>query len=127
MTLKSDIKSYFTYHPALDTLIDGRFYPHRPPQRPTLPCIAYFQVSIVPVYAHDNQVHFEKNRIQFDCIGRTPMEADLVADGVRRALNEMRSVNPNYTGYEERRQDFIDAELERYRVVLDAFINRSWI
>lgn len=125
MSLKRDLWLYLTTHPEVSALIAGRLYPERLPETPALPAATYLQVSSMPTYAHDGPTGWGRARVQLDAYAETPLEAEEVADALSAALAGWHGADRHYAGFEETRADTPEPELGRYRVTLDAMINRE--
>ena len=91
MTIETALYSYLKDFAGLYALVSTRIYPLILPQNPTLPAVAYQQISGPRVHAMGNDPGITYPRYQFSCWGSTPASAAAVAQQIRLAFE-------NYSG-----------------------------
>lgn len=71
---------------ALYSLVNGRCYPIKLPERATFPALTYFQVSGSENNTHDGYDNTSINRWQISCWAKTYKEAKELASAVKQQL-----------------------------------------
>lgn len=114
-----------TAHAGLSALIGSRVYPDQLPQRPTLPAITYQRIS-TQFHATRDQAHgsLERPRFQFDCWAGSRATSRAVAQQLRLALVTLPQASNPRIDVALVQDDFniLEAEPNRFRAVMDAFI-----
>jgi hypothetical protein len=88
MEIEKALGAYLTAHV---TLVAGRVYSVKLPQKAVLPALTFFRVSTVPIYSHQGFSHLTKCRFQISCWA--------VKHGdVREIASELRDVLDGYSG-----------------------------
>lgn len=90
MSIESDLYESLTGNAGLNAIISGRVYPHVPrglPQRPSLPAVTYQRIGGVPVYTYRGRAGLTASRFQFNCFGRTNLEAIATCQALIEALD----------------------------------------
>lgn len=114
---------------TVTTLVSTRMYPNHLPQNRTrdfaanvrLPAIVYQQISNPEASAGSLELY--EPRVQFDCWGRTYLEAGNLADAVVASLHGWRSnVNNILNVRLANRLDDYDPDIDSHRVILDFIV-----
>jgi hypothetical protein len=119
------IVAKLTGHAGLAALVGARVYPAPLPQRPTLPAVTYQRISTEPIQTRDSaQANFERPRFQFDVWTDSQASRVAVAAQLRGALATIQQAsNPQVdVTLLANAVEFYEAEGQRWRAVLDAFI-----
>lgn len=81
-----ELRNHLINHAGLNALINGRVYPGRLPDPPTLPALVYTRVSTVSVSAYDGPLAEVEARFQIDAWGERQSDVRQVAEQIRLAL-----------------------------------------
>lgn len=125
MSLESAIFDYLTADAGVGALVLDRVYPVRLPEKSTLPAIVYHKVSASRLYTYDTygtSDPFVQARVQFDCWGRTALEAIDVGTAVLVALSGYDGSlggQPIQAGFAVDEFDTYEAATKFYRRVVD--------
>ena len=90
MTVEAAVYSILSSDSAVDTLVDGRVYPKRLPQSPTLPAVTYFRVGAQRSSVMGNDTGIVRKRIQVSSWGKTYAAVNELAEAVRNAMQRKR-------------------------------------
>jgi hypothetical protein len=115
MNVGGQIYSRLTGYSGVSDLVGSRVYPLVLPQVPTLPAVAYQQVSD-GTNRGTTEVHGQW--YQFGCHAETYAGAVALADEVEAAFNLWAGVGVK-VAYRIGRDDMYDVETDTYRVVVD--------
>ena len=84
----TEMVAWLNRQSALDALVDGRIYPEKLPQKPTLPALSYSQVSAVRVRDLSGPAYKARRRISFSCWASTHLAAHQLAEVLRQTLDD---------------------------------------
>lgn len=119
MNVSGQIYSRLTGYSGVSALVSGRVYPLILPQRPTLPAIAYQQVSD-GMDVGTTDLHGQW--YQFGCFASTYAGASALADQVEAAFDGWVGVSGGVgvkAANRISRNDDYDVETDSYRVTVD--------
>lgn len=126
--LEHAIYEYLTADTRVMTAVNTRVYLQRLPEGTTLPAVAYHRVSTERLYtfdSFDDTDPFVRARVQFDCWGRTALEAVEVGEAVMVALSGYDgslSGEPIQASFVVDEFDDYEASTKFYRKVADMMI-----
>lgn len=95
MSLEGALVTLITSDAGMSALISNRLYPDRLPIDPTLPAIAYQQVTLAETSAHGGDVGYEQIGMQFRIYANTRTAALAIRDALRDTLRDYRGVVDN--------------------------------
>ncbi len=119
MNVSGQIFSRLTGYSGVSALVSSRVYPLVIPQKPTLPAIAYQQVSD-GVDVGTTDIH--PQWYQFGCFASTYAGASALADQVEAAFDEWVEASGGVTvktAYRISRNDDYDVATDSIRVIVD--------
>lgn len=121
MIIEEGIVAYVTSHAPLVAIQGARIYPDVLPQSPTLPASVFFSISDPSGYNHTGEA-MKEQRFQFDCWGRTPMEAIRLKNTYRQAFSGFKGLMGSveiYAAFPDSARTMNDDEAGLYRRVLE--------
>lgn len=121
MIIEEGIIAFVTSHAPLAALQGTRIYPDVLPQDPTLPASVFFSISDPDGYSHSGET-MKEQRFQFDCWGRTPIEAIQLKNAYRQAFSRFKGLMGSveiYAAFPEGARTMNDDETGLYRRVLE--------
>lgn len=125
MIIEEGIVAYVTSHAPLVAIQGARIYPDVLPQSPTLPASVFFSISDPSDYSHTGEA-MKEQRFQFDCWGRTPMEAIQLKNAYRQAFSGFKGLMGSveiYAAFPDSARTMNDDETGLYRRVLEVLFH----
>ncbi|MGF7429585.1 DUF3168 domain-containing protein [Thermoanaerobacterium thermosaccharolyticum] len=86
--IETVIYSYLSNNQNIKSIVDNRIYPMILPQKPQFPAITYQKISGPRINSKSGDSGLSYPRIQFNCWGKTYLEAKQVAMVVIDAMNK---------------------------------------
>lgn len=112
MTIETDFYAALSADPGVTALVGDDVYNLRVPEETTTPFVWFQTVAGTAYNVLNGAPSIERKLIQVNCIGRTPDQAQSVAEAVKTALQ-------GYTGYMNTESHDYTEETQEHRVRLD--------
>lgn len=120
-------RTFLVAQAGITALIGTRVYPSLLPQNVTLPAMVMQMISDPHELLHDGPQGLPTARVQYDCWGRTSLEATNVAQALRAAVDGYVGAMGAVTVTCAAIENMIDAyepTTQRYRVIVDVSYQR---
>lgn len=88
--IETELVTALTGYAPLAAIINTRLFAQPPtglPQTAALPAVTYQRISSVPVYGHSGRQLLRSTRMQFNCYGRTTLEAAALATALQAGMD----------------------------------------